>query len=62
MVAGKQLPGGFMSLITNNLDISKEIEDFDFDNFEDDEMTLGGQFSKSWEELTFADNFFDSFI
>ena len=46
-----------MSLITNNLNISKEIEDFDFDNFEDDEMTLGGQFSKSWEELTFADNF-----
>ena len=34
-----------MSLITNNLDQSKEIEDFDIDDF-DDEMTLGGQFSK----------------
>ena len=45
-----------MSLITNNLDQSKEIEDFGIDDF-DDEMTLGGQFSKSWDELTFADNF-----
>ena len=35
-----------MSLITNKLDKSKEIEDFDIYDF-DDEMTLGGQFSKS---------------
>ena len=44
-----------MSLITNDLDKSKEIEDFEEED--DDELSLGGQFSKSWEELTFADNF-----
>ena len=30
-------------------------ENYDF--YDDDDQSFGGQFSKPWEELTFADNF-----